>query len=99
MLDNKCRIHTRSRKHGFKTPNLHKAVKLNDLTLVEILLKNGADVNDTDGHGQTALHVASTEGFLELAKILLDAGADINAIDHDKRSSLDLVVNNLYERK
>ena len=47
----------------------------------EILLAQGADINVTDGRGQTPLHLAVREGHLALAKLLLAKGADINAQD------------------
>jgi len=32
-------------------------------------IQSGADVNETDGEGQTALHVAAQKGSLEMVKV------------------------------
>ena len=46
---------------------------------VRSLLKQGADVNDAQGDGMTALHWASMHGDLDLAKMLIYAGANLRA--------------------
>lgn len=53
---------------------------LNSVKLDEIknLLKQGADINVTDGNGNTLLIIASLKGHMQLVKVLVDAGADIN---------------------
>jgi len=46
---------------------------------LKALLDSGLDVNATDRHGRTALHLAAILGQTELARYLLSRGADINA--------------------
>jgi ankyrin repeat protein len=46
---------------------------------VRALLKDGADVNSTEGDGMTALHWAVVKDDAELARMLLYAGANIRA--------------------
>jgi ankyrin repeat protein len=50
---------------------------------VNLLIKNGADVNKKDKDylygGTTALMFASGKGSIEIVKSLITAGADINA--------------------
>jgi ankyrin repeat protein len=46
---------------------------------VRTLLKQGADVNTTQGDGMTALHWAAQKGDIELAKTLMYAGANVKA--------------------
>lgn len=50
--------------------------------IVEILLKNGCDVNGRDPLGATALHMSADTGNLEIAKLLLKNGANATAIDN-----------------
>jgi ankyrin repeat protein len=50
-----------------------------DRTAVEALLKQGADVNASQGDGMTALHWAAMNGDAALATTLLYAGANANA--------------------
>jgi ankyrin repeat protein len=50
-----------------------------DLDGLRRLLRAGADVNETQGDGRTALHFAADEGNLELVELLLAAGANVHA--------------------
>ena len=54
--------------------------------LVEVLLSEGADVNDIDSgtlslHRWPALHAAVKKGHGDIAKVLLDAGANPDILD------------------
>ncbi|MGE3277857.1 MAG: ankyrin repeat domain-containing protein [Vicinamibacterales bacterium] len=55
------------------------AAMLNDAETVRTLLKDGADVNDAQGDGMTALHWAAMKGNPELVDMLLYAGANVKA--------------------
>ena len=48
------------------------------LGIVQLLLDNGAEVNDVDSTGMTALMLAAEQGDLEIVKILLLKGANID---------------------
>lgn len=50
-----------------------------DKDTVRALLKQGADVNQAQGDGMTALHWASTSGQADLVETLLYAGANVRA--------------------
>ena len=50
-----------------------------DFEAVKLLLENGADINNPDRYGRTALLWASRHGHLEVVKLLLENGADINS--------------------
>ena len=50
-----------------------------DVVAVQALLAEGADVNEPQGDGMTALHWSAHNGDASLARILLDAGADVAA--------------------
>ena len=45
-------------------------------SVVDVLIKAGADVNHARPDGATALMVASQKGFVEIVRVLLAAGAD-----------------------
>jgi len=49
------------------------------------LIDNGADVNQVEKDGYTALHLACNKGEnLKIAEYLLDHGADVNKRDHNR---------------
>ncbi len=50
-----------------------------DVETVRALLRNGADVNEAQGDGMTALHWAARNDNVELATILIYAGANLDA--------------------
>ena len=55
---------------------LHIAAQSENVKLVNLLLKYGADPSVRDVFGRTPLHLVTTP---EVAKILIKAGADVNA--------------------
>ena len=61
------------------SPPLIAAVKNVDRGAVQRLLKQGVDVNATEGDGATALLWASYRDSLDLVDLLLGAGAKVNA--------------------
>jgi ankyrin repeat protein len=64
-------------KRGGFTPFLF-AAQQGDVQSAELLLKAGAEINDTDASGSSALVVAAHSGQGALAQMLLDRGADPN---------------------
>jgi ankyrin repeat protein len=57
-------------------------------SLVEFLIKQGCNVNTTNGEGKTALHLAAERGREPLFRVLLEAGADLSVqIPKDNKSS------------
>ena len=60
-------------------PLLVDAVRQGDVDEVRSLLNDGADPNEAQGDGLTALHVAAQEGHVEIVRLLLDAGATVDA--------------------
>ena len=49
--------------------------------IVELLIKNGANMNIADKDGYTPLHMASRNGHLDTTRLLLENGADLKNLD------------------
>jgi ankyrin repeat protein len=64
--------------HGGETA-LMFAARVGDLASARLLLAAGANVNDADAWGVSAMVLAAHSGFTELVEFLLDKGADANA--------------------
>lgn len=63
--------------------DLTKAARKGDLGAVEQLLAAGADPNQGDDAGVTALHIAATEGRVDVVRALLVAGASVDQMEFD----------------
>ncbi len=74
-----------------RTP-LIEAVLRGDTESALRLIREGADVNATDGWGWTALHHAANTGRQDVARALLDSGADVTATVSCSRTALHLAV-------
>ena len=59
-----------------------------DAPQVAALLRAGADVSVVGGGGQTALHLACSEGHIEAVHVLLKAGAALEGGDNEGRTAL-----------
>ena len=57
---------------------LMAACQVNQIDVVAMLLRRGADVNRTDANGFTALITSSSLGNRQIVKLLLSHGADTN---------------------
>ena len=66
-------------KHLIAYPLLLAAYE-GDVTTVKSLIDQGADVNQKDNSGMTALIWAASEGRLDVTKVLLAKGADVNVM-------------------
>lgn len=64
----------------FKIPSLSFCLlQIDHKDVIELLLKNGADVNVKNNEQWTPLHAASYFGYLDVVQLLLDRRADVNA--------------------
>jgi len=52
------------------------------------LLKAGADKDEADEEGRTALHFAAGYGEIKCAEVLLEAGAAVDAADNNSNTAL-----------
>lgn len=57
---------------------------------IERLIEQGANVNATDKHRRTALHISAMHGLgaAKVANLLVDRGIDINATDDVNATAL-----------
>jgi len=92
-------------------PALRVAVEGGSSSVVKLLLKNGAEVNNVGSEGYTALHHAventvDTNGDeyvlvgkeeTDIVACLLDAGADVHLLTERGNSSIDIAEENGFE--
>jgi cytohesin len=70
--------HDTGHHHG--APSIHVPARDGDLSGVQELLDDGADVNAKDEHGWTALHYAAFSGHREIIELLLAKGANVTGM-------------------
>lgn len=66
-----------------KTPNSRDVA-----IMVELLIRNGCEVNDRDDCNQTSLHIAANRGCLTIVGALLNYGAKVNARNNESATPL-----------
>lgn len=72
--------------------DIFDAVEKCSILGVKACLRQGIDVNATDAHGQTPLHICAIKGCSEIAKLLIAKGADINLKDAVGNTALKIAV-------
>ena len=71
---------------------IHAVLQMNDFIraeTLEILMKQGGDINVRDIHGATALHHAAWEGCEDNYEMLLEHGADKSMEDYQGKTAYD----------
>jgi CDP-diacylglycerol---serine O-phosphatidyltransferase len=66
------------------------AVEETNLPALELMIARGANLNQRDEHGLTALALAAEMGYKEALEVLLAAGADPNVPDNGGLTALDI---------
>ena len=69
--------------------NIFASAKKGYKELAQKLVDAGADVNERNSNGATALTFAATFGHMEIAELLLQKGADITVPDARGKTPLD----------
>lgn len=70
--------------------SIHWAADSGHTNIIELLLKNGADINRKDVDGQTALHYAASCDHVNCVKFLLRKGATKDILDNEGKSPYDV---------
>lgn len=91
-------LQDRTQQNGINSDAIFIACKYGYVKIVEFLLKNGADVNETNQVGWTPLFVACQNGDLKMVKLLLDNGADVKKHDNKGHNALKIANQNGYEK-
>jgi ankyrin repeat protein len=91
LLARGANVDSRSTNHMRNTP-LHAAAAGRRFPLVQLLLRNGADVNATQSGGWTALHGAAQSGDPALVQLLLAHQAHVHPRAENGQTALDLAL-------
>lgn len=69
---------------------LHRAVgaRIDHAKVVMLLIKSGIELDTPDKDGNTALHLAASDGLIHTTKVLLECHADTTAVDSQNRTAL-----------
>lgn len=76
---------------------LQRAVIQNEKSMVDFLIQNHVDLNQTDQSKRTPMHYAALYKFIDIAKILINAGASLDIEDEPGNTPLAYAVSNRKE--
>ena len=68
---------------------LHLAAQSGSVEICKVLLDHGANIEITNGSGDTPFFVALRLGHVDCVKLLIDRGCDVNAKNNNSNSGLD----------
>lgn len=92
LIDRGVSVHTPGTMLG-NSP-FHAAVLNNQPEIADFLLSRGADVNQINKYGHTAIYTSLRAGRIEQLEFLLERGIDVHAVDKDGNTYLHLLVTN-----
>jgi len=75
-------------EEGEEEVNVHSAASMGDVDALKELIEAGADLDDKDEEGRSALHFACGYGEVKCAEALLEAGANVDATDKNNNTAL-----------
>ena len=73
-------------------PTIHRLARTNEMSALKEAIQAGADVNEKDKFGTTALHYSISEGNHDIARFLLEHGADVTVQNSNGATALHHVV-------
>ncbi len=71
---------------------LHRAIVNGKIGSVQLLLNEGASVNEPNGLGSLPIHIAVRRGSLPLVKLLVQYGANVNSPETDPFKETPLII-------
>lgn len=92
LLDNKSEVNVHGGRYN-ATPLINAASWL-PTEFVKLILQAGANIDDDDEDGDTALISAARRGDADCIKLLLDHGADFMHTNHDGQNALQVAILN-----
>ncbi len=92
VIEYHCKKHICSQLIDRNPSVLLRASKNLPLFVIQMLLENGANINQQDSQGNTALHIAAARGNCHIIKMLLDHGADAEIENHQGCSAKYLAI-------
>jgi ankyrin repeat protein len=78
---------------------LQYAASVNRADWIELLLQYGANVDQANMYGETALGYAVTYGNMEAARSLVDAGANVNYVEGSPEGMQGTILDNAQEAR
>ena len=75
-------------RYGLITAVTPEQVETDALAIASLAVKLGADVNQTDSAGNTALHLAASKGYNRIIRLLVENGADLNVRNGKQQTPL-----------
>ena len=83
--------------HCYTVSLLHKIYQSISLSMLELLLHYGLDINDSGYKGKTVLHRACKENNLEVVKLLISHGAMLSLTDSNMKTPLYYAKGQVYD--